>query len=288
MAGIFLAFNSGSLTEKRTALFNTLVKAGLQVFPSDISFDKNKNNIDESLTSSQISLHLLGLEYGEQDVSGVSVEEFQLRKSLAHQEKNPGRRVLIWFPFSFTELIDEKQKEFISGIRNNIREGINFSNVDSPILLVDDIRISITPETKEKFDVKNTDVFLVHNQLDDNEANEVVDMLSDIVPVEKLNIIQDSDTDYSELCAQQMLKSKLAVVYFKESADWALPFVQQIWKKVGGASSHTPILLIGDENPETNMNKKFKAPKVVSLIVAGELVPLEIKVQYDKVLATTS
>ncbi|MCE9539401.1 MAG: hypothetical protein K8R85_09305, partial [Bacteroidetes bacterium] len=96
--------------------------------------------------------------------------------------------------------------------------------------------------------------------------------------------IQDSDTDYSDLCKQQISKSKLAVIYFKESADWALPFAQQVWKKIGGATSHTPILLIGDIDPHTNTNKKFNAPKVISLIVAGELIPLEIKIQYDKVV----
>ena len=53
---------------------------------------------------------------------------------------------------------------------------------------------------------------------------------------------------------------------------------------MGGASSHTPILLIGDDEPDENMNKKFTAPKIISLIVAGDLIPLEIKVQYDKVL----
>ena len=74
----------------------------------------------------------------------------------------------------------------------------------------------------------------------------------------------------------------MAVVYFKESADWALPFAQQIWKKLGGAAAKTPILLIGDEDPDTNMNKKFKAPKVISLVMAGILIPLEIKVTYDK------
>ena len=109
-------------------------------------------------------------------------------------------------------------------------------------------------------------------------------MVGDIVDVEKLNIIQDSDMDYSEYCSQQIGKSKLAVVYFKDTSDWALPFAQQIWKKVGGATSHTPILLIGDEDPNTNLSKKLKAPKIISLIVAGELIPLEIKVQYDKVL----
>jgi hypothetical protein len=135
-----------------------------------------------------------------------------------------------------------------------------------------------------EFNINPTDVFVVHNELDEDAAAEIIDMLSDIIPVEKMNIIQDSDHDYSEYCAQQIGKSKLAVIYFKESGDWALPFVQQIWKKIGGASSHTPILLIGDEDPDTNMNKKFKAPKVVSLIVSGELIPLEIKVQYDKII----
>ncbi len=146
----------------------------------------------------------------------------------------------------------------------------------------------ISSEEKVTFDIKDAEVFLVFNQLDEAEADEIIDMLSDIVDVSKLNIIQDSDLDYSEYCSQQISKSKLAVVYFKETSDWALPFTQQVWKKVGGASSHTPILLIGDEDPEENLNKKFTAPKIISLIVSGDLIPLEIKVQYDKVIESKS
>jgi hypothetical protein len=159
-----------------------------------------------------------------------------------------------------------------------------FSNAASAIQLTDDIRSLMEFKEQVTFDLNSTDIFLISNQLDENEANEIIDMLSDIVPVEKLNIIQDSDVDYSELCKQQISKSKLAVIYFKESADWALPFAQQVWKKIGGATTHTPILLIGDEDPDTNSNKKFNAPKVISMIVAGELIPLEIKVNYDKVI----
>ncbi len=135
-----------------------------------------------------------------------------------------------------------------------------------------------------KFDVNPTDIFLIYNQLDEAEADAVTDLLADVVPLEKLNIIQDSGIDYAEYCRQQLEQSKLAVVYFKESADWALPFTKQIWQNSGGASSTTPILLIGDEEPETNANKMLKAPKVVSLIIAGELIPLEIKVQYDRIV----
>jgi hypothetical protein len=286
MSGIYLSFTSIEMENQRSDLFNTLQKAGQQVYPSYTEYsDSFFPHLNEELEKAFTSVHILGKEYGE-NMSGqnISVSEYQLDLALKRNEKDPSFKLFIWFPFSFADISDDKQKAFVSSIRNNIREGVFFSNTISPIQLVDDLRISIQTEKKTSFDINPTEVFLVYNQLDDNEALEVVDMLSDILPVEKLNIIQDSDLEYSELCAQQISKSKLAVVYFKESADWALPFTQQIWKKVGGASSHTPILLIGDEDPESNANKKFKAPKVVSLIVAGELIPLEIKVQYDKVL----
>ncbi|MFN5459190.1 MAG: hypothetical protein ACK5AY_04715 [Bacteroidota bacterium] len=270
----------------RGDLFNTLQKAGQQVFPSNISYSESFfSHINQEIYNSSSSVHILGKEYGKSmPGQNLSVSEYQLEIALQRNEKDPSFKLFIWFPFAFSELTDEKQKIFISSIRNNIRDGVFFSNTSSPIQLVDDLRISIQPEMKSSYNVNPTEVFLIYNQLDDNEALEVIDMLSDILPVEKLNIIQDSDLDYSEFCSQQISKSKLAVVYFKESADWALPFTQQIWKKVGGASSHTPILLIGDEDPESNSNKTFKAPKVVSMIVSGQLIPLEIKVQYDKVL----
>lgn len=288
MAGIYLAHNTGNLVEDRTNLLNTLIKSGLQAFPSTIDFEVNHHTIHQNIETAQVSVHILGLNYGQVVLNNQSIEHYQYLAALEKLKQNPDFRLFIWFPYNFSDIIDEAQKQFVSEIRNNIIQGINFSNTPSAIQLTDDLRLSIHQETKQNFDVKDTDVFLVYNQLDDYEALDVIDMLSDIVPVEKLNIIQDSDIDYSEFCAQQIGKSKLAVVYFKESADWALPFTQQIWKKIGGASSHTPILLIGDEDPETNSNKKFKAPKVVSLIVAGELIPLEIKVQFDKVLEATN
>lgn len=282
MSGIYLAWNSSQLVDQRTNLLNTLIKSGQQVYPSDTIYDQQKNNITENIGSAGASVHILGLNYGDIQTDNKSMEEIQYNEAVRKIQSDPNFKLFIWFPFNLNEIKDDRQLEFVTGIRNSITNGVIFSNVISPIQLADDIRISNVQAQKQEFQINDTDIFLIHNQLDDNEALDVMDMLSDIVPVEKLNIIQDSDMDYSEFCAQQIGKSKLAVVYFKESAEWALPFTQQIWKKIGGASSHTPILLIGDEDPDTNFNKRFKAPKVVSLIVSGELIPLEIKVQYDK------
>jgi hypothetical protein len=290
MSGIYLAFTTVNIEEKRHDLFNTLLKASFQVYPSNLEYDNGFfTHITEEINSASCSVHIFGLDYGSLlEGQSISLAHYQYNVALNKLKENSNYKIFIWFPHSINDIKDELQLQFISDIRNNITHGINFSTTSSAIQLVDDLRISVKVESKQEFDIKDTDVFLVYNQLDDFDANEVAEMLSDIIPIEKLNIVQDSDMDYSEFCAQQIGKSKLAVIYFKESSDWALPFTQQIWKKIGGASSHTPILLIGDEDPETNTNKKFKAPKVVSLIVAGELIPLEIKVQYDKIIEAIS
>lgn len=286
MSGIYLAFTTNQQDDKRHDLFNTLLKANFQVYPSNLEYDNGFfSHITEEINSASCSVHIFGLNYGSLlEGQSISLAHYQYNVALNKLKENSSYKIFVWFPYSISEIKDELQLKFISDIRNNITHGINFSNTSSAIQLVDDLRTSVKVECKQEFDIKDTDVFLVYNQLDDHDANDVAEMLSDIIPIEKLNIVQDSDMDYSEFCAQQIGKSKLAVIYFKESSDWALPFTQQIWKKIGGASSHTPILLIGDEDPETNTNKKFKAPKVVSLIVAGELIPLEIKVQYDKII----
>jgi hypothetical protein len=40
--------------------------------------------------------------------------------------------------------------------------------------------------------------------------------------------------------------------------------------------------LIGDTNPEHNRNVQLKAPRILCMIIDGILIPLEIKVQYEK------
>jgi len=281
---IFLAANFDESLALREHLLSCMKSAGMQV----IDPQRAAGDIMTSLQNASCSVHILGRDYGKclENDPATSLAKFQFGEAKKKLQADPDRfKMFIWYPPEVLVAAKEPLQEiFINEIRNSIVQNMVFTNIVSPIQLVDDMRSMLATEQKTKFDVKEAEVFLVFNQLDEGEADGIIDMLSDIVDVEKLNIVQDSDMDYSEFCSQQISKSKLAVVYFKETSDWALPFAQQIWKKVGGASSHTPILLIGDEDPEINLNKKFKAPKVISLIVAGELIPLEIKVNYDKAL----
>jgi hypothetical protein len=281
---ILLASNIDESSSHREYLLSIMQRAGMDV----IDMNDTNQDVKTAFDSANASIHILSRDYGKTIIgnSTVSVSKHQLNEAKLQLAANPDTyKIFIWYPPDVLAAEKEpQQEEFINEIRNSISKGMIFTTIGSPIQLVDDVRSMIATETKQTFDIKEAEVFLVFNQLDEGEADGIIDMLSDIVDVSKLNIIQDSDMDYSEFCSQQISKSKLAVVYFKETADWALPFTQQVWKKVGGASSHTPILLIGDEDPDINMNKKFNAPKIISLIVSGDLIPLEIKVQYDKVI----
>jgi len=287
---VFLSICSEEQAALRNELSSVLQRAGMIVIDNQPFFtDGNLTSIPQQLSGADCSVHILFPQYLPLTDSGISISKFQFLEAKKHLALNPDFKIFVWQPPS-TDIRDVEllQLNFINEVKNNISRSMVYSNVISTIHLTDDIRSLMEKKEKIVFDLNSTDIFLISNQLDESEANEIIDMLSDIVPVEKLNIIQDSDTDYSELCKQQISKSKLAVIYFKESADWALPFAQQVWKKIGGATSHTPILLIGDVDPDTNTNKKFSAPKVISLIVAGELIPLEIKIQYDKVVLTSA
>ncbi len=289
---IFLELCSIDQLLVRGDLSTTLQRAGIHVLPSDGVYTDHTRAMElttQSLKSVNCSVHILYPASGPTvDPSGTTLAKFQFNEAKKFLEANPGFRMFIWLPPT-TDLAkaDTEQLNYINEVRNSVSPNMVFSKASSSLQFAEDIRSQMEKKEEIKFDLNSTDIFLISNQLDENEANEIKDMLSDIVPVENLSIIQDSETDYSEFCKQQISKSRLAVVYFKMSGDWAVPFTQQVWKKIGGATSHTPILLIGDHDPESNLGKKFLAPKVVSLIVAGELIPLEIKVQFDKTVGAS-
>ena len=286
---IYLALTTPSMEQMREELMFTLYKAGFNILPlgePDKDESKLKMNIANDLRQCNSSIHLIGAEYGAvlTTENGVSLSAYQYQKAKENLIEGNNFRIFVWHPETGQAINDSKQQDVINDLQNNIQANMTYTNTPSAIQLADDLRSMLEVTEKPQMQLNNTEIFFISNLIDDLTAEEITDMLSDVTQIEKLAIEQDSDTDYAELSTQQINKSKLAVVYFKESADWAIPFAQQIWKKIGGAAGQTPILVIGDEDPDTNKNKGFKAPKVISMVMAGELIPLEIKVQYDKVV----
>jgi hypothetical protein len=213
----------------------------------------------------------------------ISFPQYQVMEAKKKIESSASAfNVFIWLIPESSPSIKASQQDFIKYIRNNITRNMMFSNSHGPMQLVDDMRVVMMKEDAKVYDSKDTDIYFIFNQQDEQEARVIVDELSLELPVETLNISPDGEESYREMSSQQIPKSKLAVVYFKYAADWALPFIKQIWKQVGGASSPTPMFLVGENDPQTNMARSFRAPRVISSIVPKETIPTEVKKVYKE------
>ncbi len=287
---IFLAWTSSELKAQREELALVLQKAGFHVLPSnDCPADDQefKNRVLEDLLKCSCSLHILGNEFGRrfEMESETSFPQYQLNEVKKMVEPSTSEfQCFIWNVNNPAKPENAAQQEFVQNIRNNITRNMMFSNSAGAMQLVDDIRVVMMKEEVALFDSKDTDIFFIFNQQDETDAGRITDLISEYYPIETLNIMPDGDESYREKSAQQIPRSKLAVVYFKYAADWAIPFVKQIWKEIGGASSPTQIMLVGENDPASNASRVFKAPKVVSTIVSKEEVPEEVKKVYVKVV----
>ena len=287
---IYLAWTSFDLKEKREEMALILQKAGFNVLPTidcpsdDESF---KLKVQEDLDKCACSLHILSDEFGRRfevnDELSYPKYQFEEGRELS-QQADKNFNSFIWFTPDENKTIKPAQEDFIRHVRNNITANMTFSNSSGPMQLVDDIRVMTMQTVTEELDLKDTDIFFIFNQQDEEEAMAITDKISAEYPVELMNILPDGEEEYREKSTQQIPKSKLAVVYFKYSADWALPFIKQVWKQIGGASSPTPLMLVGEDDPHSNLARYFKAPKVISSIVPKDTVPEEVKKVYVKVL----
>jgi hypothetical protein len=288
--GIYLAWTSSDLKEQREEMAIILQKAGFNVLPStDCPADDEtfKTKVREEMSKCTCSLHMLSGEFGrrfesDDEVSFPQYQFLEAKKKIdtADSEFNS----FVWLYPDASTSVKPAQQNFIKYIRNNITRNMMFSNSQGPMQLVDDIRVVMMKQDVAVYDSKDTDIFFIFNQQDEQDAKVITDRLSLEYPVEIMNIMPDGEDQYREISSQQIPKSKLAVVYFKYAADWALPFIKQIWKQVGGASSPTPLFLVGENEPQTNLARNFKAPKVVSTIVPKEEIPAEVKKVYTTII----
>ena len=287
---IFLAWTSGDLKETREEMAIVLKKAGFNVLPViDCPSDDEdfKEMVAVDLEKCTCSLHILSGEFGRRfetndDLSFPQFQFLEAKKRIDLLDSD--FHSFVWIHPQTGDKIKPAQGEFIKYIRNNNTRNMMFSNSAGPMQLVDDIRVVMMKEVEEELDTKDTDIFFIFNQEDEHEAMIITDQLSNEYPVEILNIMPDGDDQYREISSQQIPKSKLAVIYFKYAADWAIPFIKQIWKQVGGASSPTTLFFIGEDEPKTNLVRNFKAPKVVSAIAPKEKIPAEVKKVYTTVV----
>ena len=288
---VFVSEVSDDVASLKDELLQVLNRAGMEVLSlSQDSLGHDEALIGENnklLSKADCSVHLIGgqsIKTGV-EVEGQSVIEYQL--SEAQNLKNSewkDFKIFIWHPAHFSDSNENHELDaFISSIRQGIMHNMIYSTRETAVSFVEDIRAVMYGGREVELDTDQTDIFFIYNALDHDSANGILSLVADVAHVKVLEINLSEDVEYADLVAQQIRKSKLVVIYFKDTSDWSLPFVQQVWKRVGGASSKVPILFIGDANVESNEKIDFEAPMVTVQIITEEIIPLEIKVQFDKI-----
>ena len=288
---VFLPEASDELAFQRNVLIKVLSKAEMEVVnhaPSALAV----NTIQDHLSRADCSIHILGSKYG---ATMSAKPEFSLHELNFNEakrfsyERNEDFKIFVWHPASISKTsMDDKQERFITSIKNSVLHNVTISYQDSPVVLVEDIYSVMNSLTATVGEAKETELFFIYNELDEDPAAGAVELLKDIMQVEEYKLSSSAEADRSDYITEQVKKSKMTVIFFKWSLDWAVPFAQQLWKMTGGASSDTEILLIGDAGQVPRQVKLFNAPRVSSLTVAEELIPLEIKVQYDRLVSKIS
>ncbi len=272
---IFLAQTSSDTNILNQKLSTVLQKAGFKVA---ISEHLSQEEHTEELMLSHCSVHVIG-DFVDQSSQAFLNQDFSLAQEKNSTDEN--FTIFVWHP----ETKSKKQvnSAFINQIRNKINQNMIFSNHESAVMFVEDLRGVISVNKAAEYQVKKTEIFLIYNSLDSYNAKEIIEMLQDVSPPETLVIEPSSRTDYEKYIAKQVNNSMLTVVYFKYANEWAIPFMQQIWKISGGASIPGQFLLIASKNTANIQNLEFEAPKTSFKIVDDELIPLEIKVVFDKI-----
>ncbi len=280
---VFLAWTSKELVARREELALVCAKAGLRVVPnSDCPLDEDeyRTRTREALAEADYAIHLLGNEFGRrfEDDEECSFPMYAYREARAVAGGRPAFRQVVWLCPDESLPIKPAQRAFMDVIRNELNRQCTLTNATSAMQVVEDVRAAMAQAAPPPAAVdKENDIFFVYNEQDSEEANAITDQLSEEYPLEILTIEPDTADAYKDLALLAIPKSRLAVVYFKHSADWALPFVKQVWRLAGGAGSPTPILFVGEDDPAQNKMRGFKAPKVISSIRSHREVSEEVR-----------
>lgn len=280
---VFLAWTAKELISQREELALMCAKAGMRVVPSSDcppDEDEYRARTREALAEADCALHLLGNEFGRrfEDDEDCSFPLYAYREARAAAGGRPLFRQVVWFCPNEALPVKPAQQAFVAAIRNELTRQCTLTTAPSAMQVVEDLRASLHQAAPPPAAMaKENDIFFIFNEQDSDEANAITDLLSEEFPLETLTIEPDSEDAYKDLTVLAIPKSRLAVVYFKHSADWALPFVKQVWRLVGGAGSVTPILFVGEDDPAHNRMRAFKAPKVISSIRAHHDVSEEVR-----------
>jgi hypothetical protein len=139
----------------------------------------------------------------------ISFPQYQFNEVKKRLDNDKDFNSFVWMYPEGSQTVKPAQQNFIKYVRNNITRNMMFSNSPGPMQLVDDIRIVMMKQDAKVYDSKDTDIFFIFNEQDEQEARVITDKLSLEYPVEIMNIMPDSEDQYRGISSQQIPKVSL-------------------------------------------------------------------------------
>ncbi len=279
---VFVADVSDDMKNKKKKLCTVLSKARIEPVCAPDNCDET--TLENLLKSTNCSIHIVG----DVDIYNSNGEGYNTNAGMqyrtAKKHQNEDFKMFVWNPKG---KINTKNK-YINNIRRDIVENTIYSSTSSPIVFVEDLRNIISTHSEVDHVIEEKDVFFIYSDLDKNTANEILNMVEDIMSVAKLPITMNSETDYTEYIKNQLKGCKIGVIYYDYAGDWAVSFARQIWKDTGGQSAKTPIQLIGNAEHANTEDTKILKGILPTTIREVSLIPLDIKVFLDNVNEKTT
>ncbi|MCE3008190.1 MAG: LysM peptidoglycan-binding domain-containing protein [Bacteroidetes bacterium] len=270
---VFLAWTTEDIGARRADFGIMLQKAGYEVLALDERYETDQELRDKTeayVRRADFAVIMLGGEYGRtlHADSSVSHTRYQYEVAIGQSRMTGGSfKVFFWqLPLEGLLLLGEQQ-ELVNFIQNHLTEDMMFSNVNSASDFIQDLKGFLERIGQKEVIKKEYDLAFISNIQDAADCYETIEKLSESLRVTTLTVVPESEVDYKEEAQGRIIRSRLTVIYFKESSDWAISFVKQMWKVVGGASSNNPFLLIGEDEPRRNRFLRFRAPQILLEVV---------------------
>lgn len=281
---VFLSYVPAEYDEVRRTLKIMLNKAGFEVLPDyfpedEISF---RSTVELFMAQSSIATIILGNAKGLKFADGSSYQEFQINCAI-EKSKNADFKILVWH-LDASESLENGNASFVllNKFNNHLPDNLLLTTVTDYAQLVDDFRTFFWKDQKNNRQPKENEICLICN---DNDKEAILPTLEQLqkakVKIAPFIALPENGNSNKNIVIDLVFKSKIAVIFFNESSDWALAFAKQIWRLAGGASANTPFLLIGENEPRRNRLINFKAPNLFTKIVAPDEVEATILQFYE-------
>ncbi|MBP5367190.1 MAG: hypothetical protein J6Z01_01940 [Bacteroidales bacterium] len=278
---VFLADVTDGMQTLRSDVRNILLRAGIEVIETATS---TETDIEKLMLTADCSMHILGSDNIIDNDSVIYDTPSALQYRTARSINNATYKMFLWNPSGGIS----DNNLYINDIRRDINDNTIYSDITSPIVFVEELRTIMNVKPAVKTDAQSFDMLFIYNSLDRDSAKEVSNMLADLHSVTDLEISAGTDTDYTDYISNQLPLCRLGIIYYDYASDWAPSFAQQVWKQTGGQSSATQLFIAGNsEHVDETQLKPLK--KILPYTINEKsIIPLEIKIYYDKITGKTT